>query len=71
MTRSETINTIAKDTLGIDTLETRMSDSLDFHDVAVWMVKDALEKAYNAGRSSASRLPPRAGNLSCKSREDI
>jgi hypothetical protein len=35
--------------LGIETLETRRSDSLDFHDVAVWCVRDALEAAFNAG----------------------
>ncbi|MCA3238168.1 MAG: hypothetical protein ING32_08230 [Curvibacter sp.] len=40
---------IAQDKLGIETLETRKSDGLDFHDVAVWCLRDALEAAFNAG----------------------
>jgi len=44
---------IAKKTLHVDTLETRKSDSLDFHDVAVWSVKAALEAAYRAGLATA------------------
>ena len=40
---------IAQSKLGIETLETRKSDSLDFHDVAVWCLRDALEAAFNAG----------------------
>jgi hypothetical protein len=36
---------IAKEHLQIETLETRLSDSLDFHDVSVWGVRDALEAA--------------------------
>jgi hypothetical protein len=42
---------IAKKHLNIETLETRNSDSLDFHDVAVWCLKDALQEAYDAGLS--------------------
>jgi len=52
-TRDNTLNTIAREALGLETLETRKSDSLDFHDIAVWCVKDALERAYEAGRASA------------------
>jgi hypothetical protein len=48
-TVDELLAAIAKETLHIDTLETRKSDSLDFHDVAVWSVKSALEAAYRAG----------------------
>ena len=40
---------IAKKHLNLETLETRNSDSLDFHDVAVWSLKDALQEAYEAG----------------------
>lgn len=40
---------IAQKHLGIETLETRNSDRLDFHDTAVWCIKDALEAAYKAG----------------------
>lgn len=43
---------IAKKHLNIETLETRNSDSLDFHDVAVWSLKDALQEAYEAGLQS-------------------
>lgn len=43
------ITEIAKEALGIETLETRGADSLDFHDVAVWGVQSALEAAFNLG----------------------
>lgn len=43
---------IAKKHLNIETLETRNSDGLDFHDVAVWSLKDALQEAYEAGLQS-------------------
>ena len=46
---------IAREHLLIDTLETRRSDSLDFHDVAVWCVRDALEAAFNAGVEHAKK----------------
>ncbi len=52
-TRDNTLNTIAREALDLETLETRNSDSLDFHDTAVWCVKEALERAYEAGRQSA------------------
>ena len=52
-TRDNTLNAIAREALGLETLETRSSDRLDFHDLAVWCVKDALERAYEAGRASA------------------
>lgn len=42
---------IAKSHLSIETLEIRNSDSLDFHDVAVWAIKDALQEAYEAGKA--------------------
>lgn len=34
----------------IETLETRNSDSLDFHDVAVWSIRNALAAAFAAGQ---------------------
>jgi hypothetical protein len=40
---------IAQRILRIETLEPRRRDSLDFHDVSVWELRDALEAAYNAG----------------------
>ncbi|WP_414143513.1 DUF6900 domain-containing protein [Burkholderia cepacia] len=40
---------IARIHLRIDTLETRHSDRLDFHDCAVWCIRDALAAAFDAG----------------------
>src|ERR1700728_800168 len=45
----ELLKAIACEHLGIETLETRNSDTLDFHDVSVWGVKNALQAAYQAG----------------------
>ena len=42
---------IAKEHLGIETLKTQMSDSLDFHEVSVWSLKEALVAAYELGRN--------------------
>jgi hypothetical protein len=44
---------IARKHLLIETLEERHSDSLDFHDVNVVCVKDALLAAYRAGAEAA------------------
>lgn len=50
MSKLETLLTqISQQHLGIETLQTRRSDSLDFHDVAVWCVRDALEAAFKVG----------------------
>ena len=38
-----------------ETLETRRSDSLDFHDVAIWAICAALEDAYEAGRIAGAK----------------
>lgn len=48
-----TIQTIARDLLGIETLETRRSDGLDFHDLAVWQIRKALTAAFEAGQQTA------------------
>lgn len=40
---------IAKTQLGIPTLKVRNSDGLDFHDLSVWVIKNALEAAFTAG----------------------
>jgi hypothetical protein len=39
----------------IETLETRNSDRLDFHDVAVWAMRAALTEAYAAGLTAAAK----------------
>ncbi len=52
-TKGKILETIAQNTLRIETLETRMSDSLDFHEVSVWELKEALAAAYEAGKKAA------------------
>jgi hypothetical protein len=44
---------IAKEHLSIDTLDSRQSDRLDFHDLAVWSIEQALEAAFQAGLAAA------------------
>ena len=48
------IDEIARKHLGLETLETRNSDDLDFTDQAVWNLKEALEAAFCAGAASAA-----------------
>jgi len=43
---------IAQDVLGVVTLESRHSDRLDFYELGVGQIKDALQAAYEAGRAS-------------------
>jgi hypothetical protein len=58
MSQIDTILTlIAQKHLGIETLQTRDSDSLDFHDTAVWCLKDALEAAFKAGVELGASSP--------------
>ena len=47
--RGAVLERIAQMILGIDTLQTRNSDGLDFSDQAVWTLKRALEAADLAG----------------------
>jgi hypothetical protein len=51
-TKAELLSLIAEKHLSIETLETRNADGLDFHDVAVWSLKDALDAAFEAGRKA-------------------
>jgi hypothetical protein len=39
----------------VETLDTRNSDQLDFHDVAVWAMRAALEDAFEAGRIASAK----------------
>jgi hypothetical protein len=48
-TFDQILTQIAQKTLSINTLETRNMDNLDFHEVAVWQIKDALRAAFVAG----------------------
>ena len=50
VTREEVVATIAARVLGIVTRDVRNSDSLDFHDIGVVDLREALEAAYDAGR---------------------
>lgn len=52
------LNAIAREHLGIETLRERKSDRLDFHNVGVWGVADALLAAYQAGQRAASAPEP-------------
>jgi hypothetical protein len=47
---------IAQKNLGVETLETRKMDDLDFHNVAVWQIKDALKDAFIAGLNCGMTL---------------
>ena len=40
---------------GLEALESRNHDALDFHDVAVWAIRRALEEAYAAGLAAAAK----------------
>lgn len=53
-TLDQLLQQIALDHLFIDTLETRHSDRLDFHEVSVWGIKSALLAAFNAGKQATS-----------------
>ncbi|PLZ02601.1 hypothetical protein CY652_09955 [Burkholderia sp. WAC0059] len=44
---------IAARIFGLETLETRNSDRLDFYDLAVWSIREALEAAWLAGVADA------------------
>jgi hypothetical protein len=48
---------IAQKHLSIETLETRHADRLDFHDVAVWNLREALQAAFMAGAELGARMP--------------
>jgi len=50
--RDEALAAIAANILDLETLEARNSDGLDFHELAVWRIKAALEAAFAAGQGS-------------------
>ena len=49
MKKEDLLEQIAREQCRIETLETRNSDGLDFHDISVWSLKAALEKAFEEG----------------------
>ena len=50
--KTKTLERIAREQLDLETLEQRKSDHLDFHDLAVWQIRAALDAAYEAGRQA-------------------
>lgn len=59
MTQEQLFQAIAQKHLLIETLEQRMSDSLDFHEVSVWGVEAALKEAFEAGKRAARQRKPK------------
>ena len=53
-TRDALLRDIAERHLFLETLETRNSDSLDFHEHAVWAIRSALEAAFEAGGDTST-----------------
>lgn len=53
-TENQTIARIARECFNCKTLETQNSDRLDFSNVAVWQIKEALHAAYAAGFDAGS-----------------
>lgn len=49
-TRDQALTEIATQILELETLDTRRSDRQDFHELAIWQIKKALEAAYTAGQ---------------------
>jgi len=51
------VEKIAKRDLGVETLNTRNSDRLDFHVLSVWAIRKALEDAFIAGMTDGEEKP--------------
>jgi hypothetical protein len=51
--RDAVVAAIARRILGLETLESRHQDRLDFHDIGVASLRDALAAAFEAGRVAA------------------
>ena len=56
--RDQLLQRIAAEHLFVETLETRNSDRLDFYEVSVWGIRQALIDAYEAGRLAGSNNTP-------------
>lgn len=55
-TAADLLTIIAERELSLETLETRNSDSLDFHELSVWEIKAALEAAFLLGGKVGASL---------------
>ena len=53
-TIDQLLTQIAQQHLGIQTLEAQSADRLDFHEVSVWSLHDALRAAFEAGAKKKS-----------------
>lgn len=47
--KNAAFDAIVKYYANIDTLETRKSDNLDFHEISVWNLKSCMDEAYKLG----------------------
>jgi hypothetical protein len=56
--RDQLLQRIAAEHLFVETLETRNSDRLDFYDVSVWGIRQALIDAFEAGRLAGRNNTP-------------
>lgn len=63
---NDQLDAIASSELGIETLEPRGRDSLDFHDVGVVRLRRALHRAYLTGCDATAarifRITPKDGD---------
>lgn len=51
----------AKSIPSVNTLKTQGSDDLDFHNISVWCIKDALSEAFKAGFAIGQTTRPLSG----------
>jgi hypothetical protein len=65
---NKALEEIATKHLDLETLATRRSDSLDFHEHAVWAIRSALEAAYQAGSEVGRQCPVSPGSRSSSAR---
>lgn len=61
---TDQLTIIAQQHLRIESLERRNHDRLDFHDLAVWQIRQALEAAYAVGLSNALVADMRSARFS-------
>ncbi len=58
LSRDQLLQRIAAEHLFVETLETRYGDRLDFYELSVWGIRQALIDAYEAGRLAGSNNTP-------------
>jgi hypothetical protein len=55
ITKAQIENIVFNCFTSIDSIENQNSDRLDFHDVAIWEIKEAIETAYRLGYQQAQK----------------